>query len=223
MEINKFTDYYRLGGIFGLKNGKKNFDNDIQRSLAVNPSKKLIFYKPGKCAGTSIFRRTLQPMGGWIIQKDNPQEFSSWMDNITDKELDTYFSFIFVRNPYSRLVSFWNDTFKSKHPNFSEFVKIKDNIFIDNVPTLLHYQTQSSLIETPDGETSNINFIGKVENINEDWFKLCNLINIPYTPIVHSKKSPKYDHYTSFYDDESIKIVTQMYQRDLQVFDYNFK
>ena len=142
METNKFTNYYRLGGICGLKTGKKRFENDIQRSLAVHPDKKLILYKPGKCAGTSIFRSILQPMGGWIIQKDNPKEFSSWIENITDDEMDKYFSFIFVRNPFARLVSFWNDTYRSTHPNFKEFVKIKDNIFKDNIPMLLHYQTQ---------------------------------------------------------------------------------
>ena len=44
---NRFTDYYRLGGIAGLKTGKRHFENDIQRSLCVNASRKLIYYKPG--------------------------------------------------------------------------------------------------------------------------------------------------------------------------------
>ena len=115
---NRFTDYYRLGGIAGIKYGARQFETDIQRSLCVNPSKKLIYYKPGKAAGTSIFRTILQPMGGWIIQKDNPIEFAEWIDNITDDEIQKYFSFIFVRNPFSRIVSSWNDTDRVRYPKF---------------------------------------------------------------------------------------------------------
>jgi len=223
---NKFTDYYRIGGIGGIKLGRKQFAGvreipwDIQRSLCVNTSLKLIYYKPGKAAGTSIFRRILQPGGGWIIQKDNPREFGKWMENITDEELDKYFTFIFVRNPFARLVSYWNSTHKAQP--FKEYVKQKDRIFKDGVPTFLHHQTQSSLIETPDGSKSNLNFIGKVENINEDWDKLCTIIGTPRKQMVHSN-SQKYGHYTSYYDKETVKIVTKMYKRDLEIFNYEFK
>lgn len=216
---NRFTDYYRLGGIAGIKYGERQFETDIQRSLCVNPSKKLIYYKPGKAAGTSIFRTILQPMGGWIIQKDNPIEFAEWIDNITDDEIQKYFSFIFVRNPFSRIVSSWNDTDRVRYPKFKDFVK--EGAFNDGIPTEIHYQTQSSLIETPDSEVSNINFIGKVENIDEDWKELCSLANIPYVPMVHAK-SRNYEHYTSFYDEETVSIVTEMYQRDLDIFNYKF-
>lgn len=224
---NKFTDYYRLGGIGGIKLGRKNFEHmseipwDIQRSLCVNPTKKIIYYKPGRAAGTSIFRIILQPMGGWLIQKDNPKEFSEWIKNITDKEMDKYFTFIFVRNPFARLVSYWNSTHKNQP--FRDYVKQKDRIFKDGVPTFLHHQTQSSLVETPDGKKSNLNFVGKVENIDDDWYKLCSTIGIPHTPMGHDRSgSQPYEHYKSFYDEEIIDIVTKMYQRDLEIFNYKF-
>ena len=35
-------------------------------------------------------------------------------------------------------------------------------------------------------------------------------------------KSRNYEHYTSFYDDETVSIVTEMYQRDLDIFNYKF-
>ena len=207
---NKFTEYYRR---------ERQFINDIQRSLVVNPIKKLVYYKPGKCAGTAIFRTILQPMGGWIIQKDNQKEFSDWIDNITDDELEKYFSFIFVRNPFSRIVSAWNDIDRPPHGEYSDFKTfVKEGVFNDNIPTKLHYQTQSSLVEVPDTSKSNINFIGKVENIDEDWKKLCSIINIPYKPMVHTK-ARKYNPYTSFYDKETISMITKMYQRDLDIFD----
>ena len=118
---NKFTEYYRQ---------ERQYINDIQRSLAVNPIEKLIYYKPGKCAGTSIFRTILQPMGDWIVKIDDEREFGQWIKDITDEEMDKYFSFIFVRNPFSRLVSAWNDISRSYYPDFKEFVY--DGIFDEN-------------------------------------------------------------------------------------------
>ena len=118
---NKYTDYLRL---------KRDYNYDILRSICVNSTSKLIYFKPGKSAGTSIFRRNLQPKGGWIIQKDNPKEFNNWLQNITDKELNSYFKFIFVRNPFSRLISAWNDIDKPYFPDFGKF--IQEGIFDKN-------------------------------------------------------------------------------------------
>jgi len=217
---NKFTDYYRIGGVAGIKVGKRQYISDIQRSLCVHPINKWIYYKPGKAAGTSIFRTILQPMGGWIIQKDNPNEFSDWIENVTDDVMEEYFSFIFVRNPFSRLVSAWNDTLRPEgHVDFKRFVK--ECVFNNGVPTQLHFQAQSSLVEVPDASASNLNFIGKVENMNNDWLKLCSMIKIPYVPMVHVK-AKNYGNYMDYYDDETVELVTKMYQRDLDIFDYKF-
>jgi len=210
---NKFTEYYRQ---------ERQYINDIQRSLAVNPIEKLIYYKPGKCAGTSIFRTILQPMGDWIVKKDDGREFGQWIKDITDEEMDKYFSFIFVRNPFSRLVSAWNDISRSYYPDFKEFVY--DGIFDENGnPKKLHYQLQSSLIETPIGYSLGSLFIGKVENINDDWEELCSKIHIPHVPMVHAKnKRHEYGNYKDYYDEETIELVSDMYRRDLQIFNYKW-
>tara|TARA_Y100000592_G_C5465782_1_gene316618 strand:+ start:874 stop:1566 length:693 start_codon:yes stop_codon:yes gene_type:complete len=225
---NKFTDYYRLGGVGGIKIGRNKFKGvkeipwDIQRSICVNPSKKIIYFKPGKAAGTSIFRVLLQPMGGWIIQKDNPQKFYNWMSQITDKEFNSYFKFIFVRNPYDRLVSVWND---KKHvyrlsKNFKDFVMNKNSIFIDQVPKYLHLQTQSSLVETTSGLETNLDFVGKVESINKDWKDLCSCIKIPHKPMVHAQ-ARRHKYYKLYYDDETVEMVQKLYKRDFEKFNYS--
>jgi len=220
--VNTITDYYRLGGPAGLKFNERQFDSDIQRSICVNPSKKLIYFKPGKAAGTSIFRVILQPMGGWIIQKDNPNQFSKWVNNIADKELDEYYKFIFVRNPYARLVSVWNDK-KSEYnlnKNFKDFVMTKDSIFVNSVPRHLHLQSQSSLVETPSGFRTGVNFVGKVETIDEDWQTLCFCADIPYRPMVRAQVR-KHADYRTYYDNEATERVQNLYSRDFEMFGYS--
>jgi|TARA_R110000824_G_scaffold259181_2_gene447991 chondroitin 4-sulfotransferase 11 len=209
---NKYTDYLRL---------KRDYNYDILRSICVNPTSKLIYFKPGKSAGTSIFRRNLQPKGGWIIQKDNPKEFNNWLQNITDKELNSYFKFIFVRNPFSRLISAWNDIDKPYFPDFGKFVQ--EGIFDKNGnPKTLHYQLQSSLFKTLDNYSLNLDFIGKIENIKDDWKTLCNLTNLPYQELGHYANR-NHNHYTTYYTDEIREIVSNWYRRDLEFFNYNFK
>jgi hypothetical protein len=192
-----------------------------------------MYFKPGKCAGTSIFRQTLQPMGGWIIHKDNPQQFANWLHNITDEQLDQYFTFIFARNPFARLVSSWNDIDKlgitggggvGKYADFKKFVK--EGVPFNGpagqgIPTQLHYQLQTSLFETPDKNKRYLSFVGKLENIQEDWKRLCNIIQIPYKPMVHAKKRVN-TPYFSFYDEETKNIVANWYKRDLEFFNYKF-
>ena len=160
-------------------------------------------------------------MRGWIIQKDNPREFNNWLQNINGEELKSYFKFIFVRNPFNRLISAWNDIDKPTSPDFKKFVK--EGIFDKNGnPKRLHYQIQSSLFETLEGYSLNLDFIGKVENIKNDWEKLCNMANIPYQELGHYAKR-NHNHYTTYYDDEIVKIVSKWYKRDLELFNYKFE
>ena len=181
---NKFTDYYRIGGIGGMVSGARQFESDIQRSLCVHREKKLIYYKPGKCAGTSLYHGILKPkMGGWITQKENEMEFNNWIANITDKEWESYYSFMFARNPFDRLVSCWNTIGRSM--SFKDFVK--SGMFTEEgVPKLLHYQTQISLLEVPDQSyRSDLNALLKVENINNDYKTLENEYDDPYNEILY--------------------------------------
>jgi|TARA_R110000787_G_scaffold51004_4_gene121107 hypothetical protein len=208
---NPYTDYLRK---------QSNTENFILRSICVHPKLKIIYFKPGKAAGTSIFRKNLQPRGGWVIHKDNPSEFNKWLQNINDKELNNYFKFTFVRNPFSRLVSYWYDTFLSVYPNFKDLVK--EGIFNKKGnPKKLHFQTQSGLFSTPEGNILDLDFIGKVENIDNDWEILCNKINIPFQKLGHYTKN-SYNKYTTYYDKKTIEIVSKWYKKDLEIFNYKF-
>ena len=223
--MNIFTDYYRAGGIGGLQTGKRQYESDIQRSLCVHKEKKLIYYKPGKCAGTSIYHGILRPkMGGWINQKDDELEFNDWIANITDEEWETYYSFMFVRNPFARLVSCWNTI--ARNMDFKDYVK--SGMFTNGgVPKILHYQTQMSLLEVPDQSwRTELNAVCKVEYIDEEYKMLSKEIDLPRVEVPKLKtnggRGGEYEHYTKFYDDETKEIVGNWYARDLEKFEYKF-
>jgi hypothetical protein len=66
-----------------------------------------------------------------------------------------------------------------------------------------------------------MDFVGRFENLGEDWLELCRKLGIPEEPLPLYNTS-KHKHYTEYYNDELIKIVRNMYIEDVKNFGYRF-
>ena len=69
----------------------------------------------------------------------------------------------------------------------------------------------------------NLNFIGKFENLQEDFNKLCDKMGKKRVKLLEAKKLNKRPHYSRFYDDESISIIERLYKDDIKRFDYEYE
>ena len=181
-------------------------------------SKKIIWCDIPKCASTSI-RGAL---------KLSPATHTAKNDNAIKENLDDYFKFAFVRNPFDRIVSNWkmwtNQPFRLrqmgsyKKPfikglrnfNFREFLSLTEQI--DNH----HWNQQYDFIRVP------LDFIGRFENIQQDFNTVCDKIRIPRQQLPHKNKT-KHKHYTEYYDDETRQIVAEKYAKDIEYFGYKFE
>tara|TARA_A100001037_G_scaffold306597_1_gene353094 strand:+ start:17827 stop:18462 length:636 start_codon:yes stop_codon:yes gene_type:complete len=155
--------------------------------------------------------------------------------NSQNWNFDEYFKFAFVRNPWDRFVSncfFLINEFekeqnnptgihppeflnKAKHiASFGSFKKI----VMDG--TALHTSpTQYDFLKIND--SVGVDFIGKTENLQEDFNTVCDKIGIPQQKLPHAN-STKHKHYTEYYDDETRQIVAEKYAKDIEYFGYKF-
>jgi chondroitin 4-sulfotransferase 11 len=135
-----------------------------------------------------------------------------------------YFKFAFVRNPYDWVVSwyFYRKTRKNKNNtkdiSFKKWLMDKNSTAYNETGIGL---TMSQLDIVSGDKECKLDFIGKFENLQQDFNIACDKIGIPQQKLPHINKS-KHKHYTEYYDDETKSIVAEKYAKDIEYFGYKF-
>jgi chondroitin 4-sulfotransferase 11 len=79
-------------------------------------------------------------------------------------------------------------------------------------------------ISDENGKMLPMDFIGKFENLEEDYNKLAKLINCPILPTSLAKLNPSnHKHYTTYYDKDMIQVVNRLFEKDIETFKYKFE
>ena len=193
---------------------------------------KCIFVHIPKTAGQSLCTN----LGGW--KRVRPQGFdrglkkyrhhftmSEYLEHgyLKIEKLELYFKFGFVRNPYDRILSEFKyakriySKFKS---NFNGFVKRGWGNSRRHSTIKQHIRPQYEFLYDTDGKCL-VDFIGRFENLQEDFNIICDKIKIPHQELPHRNKT-KHKHYTEYYDDEIREIVAKKYAKDIEYFGYKF-
>lgn len=73
--------------------------------------------------------------------------------------------------------------------------------------------------------------MGKFENLQEDFNRVCERIGMPVTRLPHVNKSKPGNtgrqhrcvgSYMEYYDTEAKEFVAELYKQDIEAFDYQF-
>lgn len=145
------------------------------------------------------------------------------------KQFDQYFKFSIVRNPYEKMVSnyfmFSKKNRVRQHQiellfgkpaesiGFNQFVKLSKSI-------KNHHWEQHSQYLPVDGEKLLIDKTLHVENLSIEWQKIKNFSGIK-DDIVHLNKT-EHLTYKQYYDTESIRRVSNMFQDDINLLEYSY-
>lgn len=150
---------------------------------------------------------------------------------LLNEEIKKYYSFGFVRNPWDLMVSSFHWWLKSKHPgwvrhgmqnllkevNFGNFIRSDMKHYLNQ----MDHKNYGQLFWLQDAGCAEVDFVGRFENIQEDFNTVCDEIGIEQQTLPHKNKS-KHKHYTEYYDDETRQIVAEKYAKDIEYFGYKF-
>jgi len=205
---------------------------------------KAAFIHTPKCAGTTVrelIKKDYKESIAYI--PDNRSRHWARANNLTLQK-DWYFHttsmpdfpflFTFVRNPFSRLVSFWfyakarNRRWLPWELSFYEFIKLvtkqtfdqkRDDFFAWS--HVRPYTHEDSVIFS--NGSPAIDYIGKVENYQIDLGVIFTNLDLPVPPEEERVRTTDHLHYSRYYNKESIEIVSEFYSDDLEYFGYEFK
>lgn len=159
----------------------------------------------------------------------------TWLDYqviLGKNNAKNYFSFSCVRNPWNRCLSAYiflknggyNENDKknykkhiAKFSNFKQF--IMNGLSQKSIMNLVHFKPQTQFIYNSSNKCM-VDFVIRYENIEEDYTKIKGKLN--GGKLGKYKVSRVNDNYKDHYDDIMIKKVAEVYQRDIELLNYDF-
>lgn len=152
---------------------------------------------------------------------------------------NSVFKFTFARNPWDRMYSSYQficnkplsrienipqDYYKSI--GFKRWL-MEEKFFVPNnippTPSMIPIQIKNLVDWIYDGDTCLVDYIGRFENINEDFNHILTQIGLPKLPLPHTAKSNRKTDYREAYDSEMVDFISEQHKRDIEYFGYTFE
>jgi len=231
------------------------------------PEFKAVFVHVPKAAGQSIenflldeLGKTRGPQGAPYLLRPNqdpdkgPKRLAHLLagdyvkyNYMTQEQYQDWFSFSVVRNPWSRVVSFYKFRGFSSLVSFTTFVKDYLPLYFKN--EFWFFRNQADFIYNDQDELL-VDYLGKMEQLDSDFAYIANSLDIPFKKLprsntseakgLFSKKSArlllKYPSilfkmslnneinkdYHYMYTPETLAIVNDLYARDVALLGYSY-
>lgn len=197
------------------------------------PKYNLLFLNIPKVASSTMWSMAAQLQDGFDTQ--NHQQVRNYkLPSIQSSKIQEYpdvRKIAFVRNPFDRLVSVFQNKIEAndqaflvknrldKGLSFEDFIAFVCSIQDENADK--HFRSQFTYLYDYEGNCI-IDFLGRLEFFQEDIQQLQNLFELPNLEIPHWNKTQEVD-YKSYYSKESQNKVEKRYTLDLQLLGYTFE
>ena len=71
-----------------------------------------------------------------------------------------------------------------------------------------------------------VDYVGRFETLQGSFSQICKKLDLPAIELPHLNASktiyPRYEEYQDYYDDETVDFVSQIYEKDIELFNYTF-
>jgi hypothetical protein len=182
-----------------------------------------IYIENPKVAKTSVLHAMLKAQDRFEIHKD-PHIFT-WQGYTRSPEevlASSLPRFTIVRNPYARLVSFWNRHIRGRRKNFSYLWGLSFEDFIKKLAGRQlkmdrHYELQTRILSYR-GWPLPTEAI-RIENLPEAWKPMEDRFGLPPIPHVHAKH---HKDYRLFYVGMTRRYADKLLRKESQLLGYTF-
>lgn len=202
--------------------------------MIISHKHKFIFIEVGKTGSTSMgvaLKKYASPF--YLSEKEKdlynkhiPTVFLK--EKLSDEIWETYFKFAFVRNPWDWMISIcsylpeidFNNKKRITEETILEMYQLDKDKFragitwdLDSLQCYKLTDRKGNLL---------VDFIGKFENLQKDFDKICDKIGIPREKLQHLKKT---NHKPSsvYYDNKTKELVYNLCKKDIEYFGYKFE
>jgi hypothetical protein len=211
--------------------------------MVIDDRRKVIFIHIPKCGGISVERTIHKALGGndkipypQLIRR-NPKEgrgalglHSTLKDyrRYYSSDINDFYIFSFVRNPWRRMTSHYEFLVKQMYNkrvnkkdvlSFPEFVQVFQT-------RLLAFSIHSYDEYLRDDYNTKVNFVGKLENIEEDLRKVGDDIKLEITEVLHMNQTdPKlkeHKNWKDYYNPGLKDRVYNIFKSDIEKYNYEF-
>ncbi len=147
---------------------------------------------------------------------------------IGKEEAVTRFKFAFVRNTWDRVLSLYCQ-FTQKagdRPMYASWKKLGFNQWVLQELDTLHKHKRwgPEVFTTPQKNwIKGVDFVGRFENLNEDFETVCNELGITATLGVHGRTKTNHDPYREVYTKEAIEKVAEVFSTDIKYFGHKYE
>lgn len=200
---------------------------------------KCIFVHIPKTGGKSISKTLFGNFGGGHVK------VGAYIKIFGERTFNRYYKFTFVRNPWDRLYSAYNYYIKGTNEYAKderwrvEYLFYKEHLshlrsfeqfvmeWLDEEKTsglCIHFIPQHHMVTTLENRDQiRVDFIGRFENIEEDFRSLCMKLKRPTLQLqrINITNLAK-DAFNTVYTKEMIDKVARVYAKDIELFNYSF-
>lgn len=194
--------------------------------MIIFDKQKLVFIAIPKTASTAIHH-------AYNAKSAEPDDYHMTIPRflIRYPEKKDYTFFAFVRNPWDRLVSLFHDFKYNRKCQYSEQVKVAEplmseyktfNDFVMDFPrskwnTDIHFKPQTEFISLRNNSVE----IGRFENLEEDYNKICDKYGLEKKTLPVVRKSCR-SNYKNYYTPHTQSFIAQYLKSDIERFNYEF-
>jgi len=210
----------------------------------INDKHKFIFFHLYKCGGMSLRRNLNETIkgshdlqGGHGMARDLLLHFQL---NETPHKWEDYFKFVIVRNPFDFMVStffyaktytvhFMHEEVTKRNMTMEEFIPYYMNVRLQHKDPKIRPIGSNKVVTmleffTDDKGRKLVDFIGRLENINQDLKIIYKKIGIPYKAdmLKTNVNGNRVPDYRKYYTATSRAMIEKFFAKDLAYLKYEW-